>query len=176
MQNYNFQNFIDNIPNFPQEGIVFRDICPLLANQEVFKEAIEAMVAKIPVIPNYIVGIESRGFIFGSALALRLGCGFVPLRKPEKLPGKLLSQSYSLEYGKACLEIQENRITQGASVVLVDDVLATGGTGLAAVELLQKCHVDILCFMSFIVLEYLEGKSKIQETCVPLEWVVNYEL
>ena len=174
MTNYNFSQFIDDIPNFPEAGIVFRDISPLLANQEAFREAIEAMAAKIPASPQYIVGIESRGFIFGSALAFQLGCGFVPLRKPGKLPGKLLSQSYSLEYGEACLEIQENRIIQGESVVILDDVLATGGTGLAAIELMQRCQADILCFMSFIALEYLEGVNKIQETSVTLEWVVGY--
>jgi adenine phosphoribosyltransferase len=129
---------IRSVPDFPKPGILFRDISPLLADPAGYAEAIEALLAPWRAQPPAVFcGVESRGFIFAAAMAQSLGCGFAPIRKPGKLPGPVLSESYSLEYGQDRLEMRADALASGAGVVIVDDVLATGGT-LAAAAALQR--------------------------------------
>lgn len=130
---------IRTIPNFPKQGIMFRDITTLLKNKDAFSYVIDQLVVRYtPVSVNAIVGIESRGFIIGAALAHRLGVGFVPVRKPGKLPAATDAVEYLLEYGKDKLEIHEDALLPGQRVIIVDDLLATGGTMKAAIQLVER--------------------------------------
>src|SRR5918994_3953908 len=135
---------IRNVPDFPKPGILFYDITTLLKNAEGLKATIERLTApyrdaKI----DAVIGIESRGFILGAAVAERLGAGFIPVRKPGKLPAKALKETYDLEYGKDALEIHEDAVEKGQRVLIVDDVLATGGTAAAATQLVKKLGGDV---------------------------------
>ncbi len=134
---------IRDIPHFPKKGIIFRDITPLLLDSEKFRYCIDHFVALTKEKIDYVVSIESRGFIFGSALAYALGAGFVPIRKEGKLPYKKFSVAYDLEYGKATMEIHVDAMKKGSSVILIDDVLATGGTLKASADLVEKFGVTI---------------------------------
>src|SRR5688572_32974391 len=130
--------FIHDVPNFPKPGILYRDITPLLADARAFAHAIEAMTSALPASGiDLVAGIEARGFILGAAVAHRIGRGFVPLRKPGKLPGLTVGVDYTLEYGSDRLEVRDGTIWHGARVLVVDDVLATGGTMAAAIELVR---------------------------------------
>ena len=132
----NLKNYIKDVPNFPKEGITFKDISPLLDNPEATNKAIESLAKGLHGIKvTKVVGIESRGFLLGILLAQKLRVGFVPIRKPGKLPGAILRQEYALEYGEDAIEIQEDSIEQGDFVIVHDDVLATGGTAAAACKL-----------------------------------------
>jgi len=153
---------IRTIPNFPKQGIMFRDITTLLKDKDGFRDVIAAFVAryrsqKIDV----VAGIESRGFIIGGALAQQLGVGFVPLRKKGKLPYKTHKIEYDLEYGKDCLEIHEDAISAGDKVLLVDDLIATGGTAKAACDLVEKVGGTIVECAFIIDLPDLKGKEKL---------------
>ena len=152
---------IRNIPDFPKKGILFRDITPLLADGEVFRACIDRFKGMTRGKVDCVVSIESRGFIFGSALAYALGVGFVLVRKEGKLPHRTVSASYSLEYGEAKMEMHEDAILSGSRVLLIDDVLATGGTMRAAVDLVEQLGgtVDALYFL--IELEALAGRGKL---------------
>src|SRR5688572_13889223 len=131
-------SLIREIPDFPKPGILFRDITPLLADAAAFKEAISRLSAHASALqPDLIAGIESRGFLFGTGVALALATGFIPIRKPGKLPWRTRRVDYSLEYGTDAVEIHEDAILPGQRVVLVDDLLATGGTAAASVHLLR---------------------------------------
>ena len=152
------KNSIRNVPDFPKPGIQFKDITTLLQNQDAFKETIEAFYdafkdEKIDV----IVGIESRGFIFAAPLALKLGCSLAIARKPGKLPYETVSAEYSLEYGVDILELHTDAFKPGEKVLIMDDLLATGGTAKAAGELVKKLKGDIVCFSFFINLVELKG-------------------
>jgi adenine phosphoribosyltransferase len=154
--------FVRDVPDFPTPGILFRDITPLLASPDAFKAAIEAMADPFRRTGSVkIVGIEARGFMFGAALARELGLGFVPARKPGKLPGKTERVAYGLEYGSDALEVHSDALSPGESVLIVDDVLATGGTAAAAAELVERlgARVDALIFC--IELAALQGRSKL---------------
>src|SRR3712207_2358910 len=132
------------IPDFPSRGIVFRDIMPLLADKEALREVVERLAEwGEPRRPDVILGAEARGFILGAALAHRLGCGFVPARRPGKLPWKTVSATYALEYGENSLELHEDAIRGGARVLVHDDVLATGGTARAIVELAEQLGGEV---------------------------------
>ncbi|TVR14721.1 MAG: adenine phosphoribosyltransferase [Planctomycetota bacterium] len=160
-----------DIPNFPKPGIIFKDITPLLGHAEAFAESIRALSA--PYTDSAItavVGIESRGFIFGAAMARYLNCGFVPIRKPGKLPAHTISRSYDLEYGSDCVEIHADALAAGERIVIVDDVLATGGTLAAAVGLCQDIGADIVGAACLVELAFLRGRSTI--TC-PLHTVIT---
>ena len=153
---------IRTVPNFPKEGILFRDITTAIKDKDALKAIIDFMTDSLKDEKlDYVVGIESRGFIFGSALAYSLGAGLVLIRKPGKLPAKTISQSYDLEYGSDEIQMHEDAIEPGAKLVVVDDLLATGGTVAAAVKLLQKAKADIrkACFV--IELEDLNGRAKL---------------
>lgn len=155
---------IRSIPDFPKPGILFKDITPVLSNEELLKMVIDLMSNPYKNNkPTKIVGLESRGFIFGVALAYKLGVGFVPIRKKGKLPYKTYEASYQLEYGSASMEIHQDSLTENDKVVIVDDLLATGGTMSAAIELVNKFNAKILGLEFLIELEALNGREKIKE-------------
>jgi adenine phosphoribosyltransferase len=154
---------IRTIPDFPKKGIRFKDITPLLQDAQLFDQSIDLFAAKLKGKPiDYIAGIESRGFIFGAALAVKLGCGFVPIRKPGKLPYKTYSQSYELEYGTDSIEIHQDAFKPGDTVCLIDDLLATGGTAAAAVQLIRQCGATLDSILFLIELSFLNGREKLE--------------
>lgn len=153
---------IRNVPDFPKPGINFYDITTLLRDPAGFRTTIERLA--VPFQDKgirTIVGIESRGFILGGAVAQMLGAGFVPVRKPGKLPAKAIKETYSLEYGQDSLEIHEDALQKGEKVVIVDDVLATGGTAAATAQLVRKLGADLQGFAFLIELTFLNGKSRV---------------
>ncbi len=155
---------IRTIPNYPKEGIMFRDITTLLKDPQGFKTTIELLVNQYKGKPiDYIAGIEARGFILGSALAFALGKGFIPVRKKGKLPGKTVTQSYDLEYGSDTIEIHHDAIEKGSSVLVIDDLIATGGTALGAISLIEKVG-GVIFETAFVVdLPELGGALKIRQ-------------
>jgi len=157
------EKYIREIPDFPKKGVNFKDITPLLANAEATSFCLEQLLAltenqKI----DKVVGIESRGFLFGTLLAKELKAGFVPIRKGGKLPHDTLKQPYALEYGMDALEIHEDAIQKGDKVLLHDDILATGGTARAACQLIEKLGGEIVQSNFLIELEYLKGAAKLK--------------
>ena len=151
---------VRDVPDFPKPGIIYKDITPLLQDGAIFSALIDYLAQPYRNnVPKYVAGIESRGFIFGSALAAELGCGFIPVRKAGKLPYKTIRQSYSLEYGEATDEIHEDAAAPGDRVVLIDDLLATGGTAQAAVSLLEKLNAEIIGIEFIIELAFLNGRK-----------------
>ncbi len=153
---------IRDIPDFPKPGIIYKDITPLLQDAEAFNSIIENVAKRYQNNrPDYIAGIEARGFIFGAALALRLNCGFIPVRKAGKLPYKTLSESYQLEYGEATLEIHADAVKPGDKVVLLDDLLATGGTVVAALNLLRQLEAEVVGIEFIIELTFLNGRAQL---------------
>jgi len=155
--------FIRNIPDWPKKGILFRDITPLLAQAEVFLEAIDLMTAPFSGMGiDYIASVEARGFIFGSAVAQKLKAGFVPIRKKGKLPYKTESVTYNLEYGTDTLEVHCDAIKKGSNVLMLDDLLATGGTMASACQLVKKIGGSVIGISFLIELKNLDGRSKLQ--------------
>ena len=154
---------IRNVPDFPQPGIQFKDITPVLADGPLFAETV-ALLAEgfTPGMIDSVVGIDARGFIFGGAVALQLQCGFVPVRKKGKLPWRTLEESYQLEYGSNTIAMHVDALAPGARVLLIDDVLATGGTAAAAAALLHKAGADIRRVSFVIELSLLRGRDKLQ--------------
>tara|TARA_A100001037_G_scaffold279627_1_gene281647 strand:- start:2518 stop:3030 length:513 start_codon:yes stop_codon:yes gene_type:complete len=154
--------YIRDIPDFPKPGIIFKDITPLLGQPEAFKASTDAMAAPYHDVElDAVVGIESRGFIFGAAIAQSVGCGFVPIRKPGKLPADTISVSYELEYGEDTVEIHRDAVGEGDRVLLVDDVLATGGTMAAAGELIRKTGASIAGLVFLVELSFLDGRARL---------------
>jgi adenine phosphoribosyltransferase len=154
---------IRHVPDFPKAGILFYDITTLLRDPQGYQATVDRLSA--PYLDQKIdavVGIESRGFILGAAVAQRLGTGFIPIRKPGKLPAKSIRESYDLEYGKDALEIHEDAITPGQRVLVVDDVLATGGTAAAATQLVRKLGGELYGLAFLIELQFLNGKAKLE--------------
>lgn len=156
------ERYIRDIPDFPKEGIIFKDITPLLANPDSFKQAIDMIAdafadAKV----TKVLGAEARGFIIGGALAYKLGAGFVPARKPGKLPWKTTGAEYELEYGTNRLEIHEDAIEPGDRVLIVDDILATGGTAGAKNELVARAGGETVGFAFLMELDFLSGRAKL---------------
>ena len=150
---------IRDIPDFPKSGIVFRDLTTLFKDAEAFAYVVDALSDETKKLrPEKIVGIEARGFIIGAAVAYKLGLGFVPIRKPGKLPHQKESISYDLEYGKDCVEIHVDAVIEDEKVVLIDDLLATGGTAAAACKLLQKIGAEVVGAGFVVTLEDLGGK------------------
>lgn len=150
------------VENFPKEGIVFRDITTALKDAETLKIMIDYMCEKFEGQKiDYVAGIESRGFIFGMPIAYKLNAGFVPIRKPKKLPAETLSQRYELEYGTDTIEIHKDAIPAGANVLIVDDLLATGGTAEAACKLIQQTGGNLVGIAFLIELEALNGREKL---------------
>ena len=164
---------IREVPDFPKPGILFKDITTLLGDAAGLSYTIDSLAdrcAKLEV--DYIVGIESRGFLFGAPLACKLGLGFVPIRKPGKLPAALYSVEYALEYGTDCLEMHQDGIGQNDRVLIVDDVLATGGTAAAAAELIQRSQGQLAGFAFIMELTGLEGRKKLPD--VPVVTLIEY--
>jgi len=161
------QKQIREIPNFPQPGVLFKDITPLLANPKAFHIVLDAIAEHFVGEPiDAIVGIESRGFIFGGALAARLNASFVPVRKPGKLPYRVDKVSYSLEYGESELEMHRDSLKEGARVLVVDDLLATGGTAAAAGELVHRQGAYVVAYAFVVELESLGGRERLLPTPV----------
>ena len=170
----NLTDYIKNIPNFPKKGILFRDISPLLKSPEGWGAAMRQLGLFCERLnPDLIVGIESRGFIVGSALATQQRMGFVPVRKKGKLPGKVLGVDYTLEYGKDRLEIQSDAFEGNPKVLLVDDLLATGGTVKAASKLIERGGGQLVGCQFIIDLSSLKGRDNIPQ--VPINSLISYE-
>lgn len=153
---------IRDVPDFPKEGIVFKDITPILGDGGLFRLSIDLLCATAGGVKiDKVVGIDARGFIFAAAVADRLGAGFVPVRKKGKLPWKCTEAAYALEYGEAIVEIHEDAVKPGEKVLLVDDLLATGGTAAAALKLLGGLGADIVAVSFLIELSFLAGREKL---------------
>lgn len=155
------KKFIRDIPDFPKPGIIFKDITTLLDNSEAFRFSIDEIIRKFKGrTVSKVAGIESRGFMFGAAIADRLNVGFVPIRKPGKLPYKTYKEEYELEYGTDALEVHIDAFSYTDHVLLVDDLLATGGTASAASKLIKKCGANLTGIAFLIELAFLNGRSK----------------
>jgi len=158
------KGLIRSIPDFPKKGIVFRDITPLLADADGFKQAVEAIAKRFKAAkPEMVVGVEARGFIIGPAVALKLDAGFIPVRKPGKLPYKTRSASYQLEYGTDKIEIHADAVKPGQKVLIVDDLLATGGTAAATCDLVETMGGRIVGCAFLIELSFLNGREKLNK-------------
>lgn len=169
------KTLIRNIPDFPKPGIVFRDITTLLRDREGLRYAVETFENKFReanLIPDYVIGIESRGFLFGPILAYEFNAGFVPVRKPGKLPAAVHSIEYDLEYGSDQLEMHQDALPANSKVIIVDDLMATGGTAKATADLLEKIDCQLLGFGFVIELKDLEGRNKLPN--VPIITLVEY--
>jgi adenine phosphoribosyltransferase len=170
---FDFDKHIRSIPNFPKKGIVFRDITTLLKNPEAFRASVDILCEHFNDSGvNVIVGPESRGFIFGAAMAYKMGVSFVPVRKPGKLPAETESESYELEYGTDTIEIHKDAIKPGSKVLMVDDLLATGGTMEAACRLVEKLGGEVVGVGFLIELSFLKGREKLGK--YPIYTLVDY--
>lgn len=167
------KDYIVDVPNYPKEGIIFKDITPLLKNQEAFNYVIDEICEFAENIgANVVLGPESRGFIFGCPVAYKNKIGFVPVRKPGKLPRKTIEESYDLEYGSNTLCIHEDAIKKGDKVIIIDDLLATGGTLEAAIKLVNKCDAEVVGIACVIELKDLEGRKKLNN--VNIKTLIEY--
>lgn len=164
---------IRSIPDFPKPGILFYDISTLLAHAEAWRVAVDRLAETVrPHKPDLLVGIESRGFLVAAPLALALGCGFTMVRKRGKLPGDVVQHHYDLEYGSDTIEIQKDAVRPGQKVVVLDDLLATGGTMAAAVRLLRDMGADVRAAAFLIELTFLEGRQRLD---VPVDSLISYD-
>ncbi|MBD1872073.1 adenine phosphoribosyltransferase [Nodosilinea sp. FACHB-131] len=164
---------IRDIPDFPKPGILFRDITPLLGDPTALQYTIDLFAEQVAEHrPDYIVGIESRGFIFGMPLSYKLGVGFAPVRKPGKLPAAVHTASYALEYGKDTLELHQDAFPAGSRVLIIDDLIATGGTAAAAAQLVEQTDCTVAGYGFVIELVGLEGRTKLPN--VPITVLLQY--
>ncbi len=164
---------IRTVPDFPKPGILFYDISTLLAHGPAWRAAVEQMAETIaPYKPDALAGIESRGFLLAAPLALHMGLGFLMVRKPGKLPGETISYSYQLEYGSDSIEVQADAVAPGQRLVVVDDLLATGGTMAAAIRLLDKLGGEVAAAACLMELQFLDGRSALS---VPFHSLLAYE-
>ncbi len=171
---FNFKNVIRSVPDFPKKGIVFRDITTVLKSPEAFTAAIDELCAHFTGKDiDIIVGPESRGFIFGAAMAYKMGKSFVPVRKPGKLPAETVSETYELEYGTDPIEIHKDAVNPGDKVLMIDDLLATGGTMDAACKLVEKLGGEVVGIGFLIELSFLSGRKSLQKYHV--HSLVDYE-
>jgi len=167
---------IRTVPDFPKKGIMFRDITTILQDKEGIKYVTDTFYDRYKDLNiDVIVGIESRGFIFGATLAYKLGCSFVPVRKEGKLPYKTLKEEYALEYGNAVIEIHNDAITQGQKVLIVDDLIATGGTCVASINLIKKLGGEIIECAFVVELPDLKGREKIEKQGCKVFSLVKFE-
>ena len=168
------RNAIRDVPDFPKPGIIFKDITPILADAQLFRLAIDAFVAASRDLrADKIVGIDARGFLFGAAVAYELGLGFVPIRKKGKLPWRCESAAYDLEYGTAVAEMHSDALRPGERVVLIDDLLATGGTAAAAIQLIRKIGAELLEAQFLIELNFLNGRKNLGDA--PIRAFVQFD-
>jgi adenine phosphoribosyltransferase len=164
---------VRDVPDFPKPGIVFKDLMPLVADPAYFRQTIDRLAAWAqPRRPHIILGAEARGFIFGGALADRLGCGFVPARKPGKLPWETVEATYELEYGTDSLQVHSDAIGKGTRVIVHDDVLATGGTARAKTELVEQLGGEVVGLLFVVELAFLNGRDKL--TGYDVESLITY--
>lgn len=158
------KKYVRDVPDYPQKGIIFRDITPLLGEKNIFREVVDLMSKSwVANPPDLVAAVEARGFIPGAAMAVKLGAGFVPIRKTGKLPWMTVMESYELEYGTDQLEVHSDAVQPGQKVLIVDDVLATGGTASAAVRLVRKLGADVVGVEVLIELSYLEGRKRLTD-------------
>lgn len=170
------KDHIRGIPDFPKPGILFYDISTLLAHADAWQVAMGRLARDVRKFqPDLVAGIESRGFLVAAPLALKLGCGFVMLRKKGKLPGRTIKHEYALEYGSDIIEIQEDAIQPGQRVVVLDDLLATGGTMTAGVELLRGVGAEVVGAAALIELTFLPGRRRLEAMSVPVSTLVAYD-
>lgn len=170
----NLKNLIRDVPDFPKKGIIFKDITTLLKDKNALKEALNQLYSKVENIQvDKVVAIEARGFIFGSLLAEKLNAGFVPVRKPGKLPAEKISESYLLEYGSDSLEIHIDAIQKGDKVLIHDDLLATGGTVEAVCKMVEKLGGEIVGILFLIELDFLNGREKLKK--YPVHSIIHYQ-
>ena len=170
------RDYIRTIPDFPHEGVMFRDVTTLFANARGFRIAIDQLLhpfagQRI----DKVAGLEARGFILGGAVAHQLSVGFVPVRKKGKLPGKTIQQDYALEYGQETVELHDDAIEAGEKVLLVDDLLATGGTAEAGIKLIERLGGEIVGCAFVVDLPELGGRERLQEMGMPLHWLCEFE-
>ena len=159
----NLYKYVRDIPDFPKEGILFKDITTVLREPKLLNDTIDLMAELVKDRKiDFVAGIEARGFIFGAAIARKLNCGFVPIRKPGKLPYKTFKEEYELEYGTDSVEVHQDAFHENAAVYLVDDLLATGGTALAAARLIEKCGAEVTQIGFMIELSFLTGAEKLK--------------
>lgn len=169
------KSLIRDIPDFPKPGIMFRDITTLLRDRDGLRYAIDSLAEKCQaagLTADYIIGMESRGFIIGTPLAYKLGTGFIPVRKPGKLPGEVHSIEYELEYGVDSLEVHKDALEKGHRILIVDDLIATGGTAAATAKLVEQCGCELVGFGFIIELRDLGGRQKLPD--VPIVTLVEY--
>ena len=172
----NLKDHIRGIPDFPKPGILFYDISTLLAHADAWQVAMGRMARDVRAYhPTVLAGIESRGFLVAAPLALKLGCGFIMLRKKGKLPGETIRHEYALEYGTDTIEIQKDAVEKGARVMLLDDLLATGGTLLAGAQLLRSVGAEVVGAATVIELNFLPGRKRLEEAGVPVTSLVGYD-
>ena len=170
------ENAIRSIPDYPKKGVIFRDITTLLGDARAFRASVDALVEPyVDAGISQVAGIEARGFILGGAMAHRLDCGFVPIRKKGNLPHDTISVAYQLEYGEDHLELHKDALIPGEKVLLVDDLIATGGTGEAAIKLLRQLKADVIAACFIIDLPDLGGVNRIAALNVPVRTLVEFE-
>ncbi len=169
-----FKKYITEINDFPKKGIIFKDINPIYKEPKIWKELMLPLQKLISATkPDYIAGIESRGFISASALALINEIGFIPIRKPNKLPGKVIGVNYKLEYGEDRLEMQQNSIEKNSKIILIDDLLATGGTAGAASKLIREAEGNLIGYAFLVELTELNGRKHLDDDLI-VESLIKY--
>ncbi|MCT4609596.1 MAG: adenine phosphoribosyltransferase [Pelagimonas sp.] len=170
------KDYIRNIVDFPHEGIIFRDVTTLFADPRGFRMAIDQLLHPYAGVRfDKVVGLEARGFILGGAIAHQLSTGFVPIRKKGKLPGAVISEEYTLEYGEAVVEIHDDAITPGEKILLVDDLLATGGTAEAGIKLVERLGGEIIGCAFVVDLPDLGGRKKLEDLGMEVHALTTYE-
>ena len=167
-------SYIRDIPDFPVKGIMFKDITTLLADPQGFRASVDGLAEAVQDLrPDAIVAMEARGFLFAAPLAYKLGVPLVPVRKPGKLPSKTISISYELEYGTDTLEMHEDALPERSRVLVVDDLLATGGTARGVVELVRKVNCEVIALAFVVELTFLKGREKLDD--LPVYSLIRYE-
>ena len=170
------QDYIRTIPDFPHEGIIFRDVTTLFSDPRGFRIAIDQMLAPYAGVEfDKVVGLEARGFILGGAIAHQLGKGFIPIRKKGKLPGKTIEQAYTLEYGEAVMEVHEDALQASEKVLLVDDLLATGGTAEAGIKLVERMGASVIASAFIIDLPDLGGRKKLEKMGMDVHVLCDFD-
>lgn len=168
------EEYVTAIPDFPEKGIIFRDITTIIQDKDGLRQAIDGLMEKLDGVDcDLVAGTESRGFIFGTPVADRLGKGFIVIRKKGKLPRETISEEYELEYGKACIEIHKDAIKPGQKVVLIDDLIATGGSAAASIKLIERLGGKVVKVLFIIELKGLKGREKLKGYDV--ESLITYE-
>ncbi len=167
---------IRTIPDYPHEGVIFRDVSTLFGNPNAFRKTVDELVRPYETSNiKFVAGIEARGFILGGAIAHQLSCGFIPVRKKGKLPFKTVSIEYQLEYGTDILEVHQDALQPGDRILVVDDLLATGGTALAAINLLRQLQAEVVASCFVVDLPELGGREAIKAEGVPVRYLVEFE-